>query len=147
IADSRCPTYSALVSGVQALHRVTILGRNGRHVEMDLHVMPVRGSDGTHFGAAVLLHDATSQVSLEEKCQSLYDQATKDPLTQVANRAEFNRVLENFIEVHQETGLPCSLIMTDIDFFKRINDKHGHQVGDAAIVSFAEVLKIGRAHV
>lgn len=141
IADERCPTQTALACGVQALHRVTVLGRNGNHAEVDLHVVPVRSADGTLHGAAVLLHDATSEVSLEERCQTLYAKATKDPLTQLANRAEFDRVLALFIDVHQETGLPCSLVMADIDFFKRINDTWGHQVGDEAIVAFAGLLK------
>jgi diguanylate cyclase (GGDEF)-like protein/PAS domain S-box-containing protein/putative nucleotidyltransferase with HDIG domain len=141
IADVRCPTEAALTCGVQALHRVTVLGRNGRRVRVNLHVVPVRGDDGTPQGAAMLFHDATSEVSLEERCQTLYAQATKDPLTKVANRAEFDRVLALFIEAHLETGFPCSLIMADIDFFKRINDTHGHQVGDEAIIAFAEHLK------
>jgi diguanylate cyclase (GGDEF)-like protein len=123
------------------LHRVTVLGRNGTHVKVNLHVVPVRGPDGTPHGAAVLLHDATTEVSMEERCQTLYAQATKDPLTKVANRAEFDRVLALFIDAHLETGLPCSLIMADIDYFKRINDTHGHQAGDEAIVAFAELLK------
>lgn len=141
ITDERCPVKSALACGIQAMHRVSVLGRNGGPVEVDLHVIPVRGDDGALYGAALLLHDATSQVSLEERCQTLYAKATKDPLTQVANRAEFDRVLEQFIVAHEESGLPCSLIMTDIDYFKRINDTFGHQPGDEAIVTFAGFLK------
>jgi diguanylate cyclase (GGDEF)-like protein len=68
-------------------------------------------------------------------------QVSKDPLTQVANRAEFDRMLVNFVAAHQESNLPCSLIMSDIDHFKHINDTHGHQAGDAAIITFAALLK------
>src|SRR5690606_33209115 len=76
-----------------------------------------------------------------EKCMALHAQTTRDPLTQVANRAEFDRMLALFIDAHQETGLPCSLIMADIDNFKKINDTFGHQAGDEAIVTFASLLK------
>ena len=92
-------------------------------------------------GATVLLHDASCESSLEERCQALHLQVSKDPLTQVANRAEFDRMLVNFVAAHQESNLPCSLIMCDIDHFKSINDTYGHQAGDAAIITFAALLK------
>ncbi|HEX3869417.1 MAG TPA: GGDEF domain-containing protein, partial [Pirellulales bacterium] len=77
----------------------------------------------------------------EERCQNLHELATKDPLTQVANRAEFDRVLGLFVTAHLESNRPCSLIMSDIDRFKQVNDKYGHQAGDAIIQSFARVLQ------
>ncbi|MGI9456990.1 MAG: GGDEF domain-containing protein, partial [Aeoliella sp.] len=83
----------------------------------------------------------SSETSLEEKCQALHAEMTKDPLTQVANRAEFDRMLALFIEAHQETDLACSLVMADIDHFKNINDTFGHQAGDEAIITFASMLK------
>ena len=141
IPDEDCPVARGIVSGVQSIGRVQIMGRQGRHVAVDLHTIPVRRSDGVMQGATVLLHDASSESSLEEKCQALHAQVAKDPLTQVANRAEFDRMLINFIAAHQESNLPCSLIMSDIDHFKLINDTFGHQAGDAAIITFASLLK------
>jgi diguanylate cyclase (GGDEF)-like protein/putative nucleotidyltransferase with HDIG domain/PAS domain S-box-containing protein len=141
IGDVDCPVARAIVSGVQSIGRVHIMGRKGRHVAVDLHTIPVRRSDGIMLGATVLLHDATSETSLEERCQALHVQVSKDPLTQVANRAEFDRMLVNFVAAHQESKLPCSLIMSDIDHFKSINDTFGHQAGDAAIITFAALLK------
>jgi diguanylate cyclase (GGDEF)-like protein/PAS domain S-box-containing protein len=141
ISDDECPVAQSIVSGVQSIGRVSILGRQGRHVAVDLHSIPVRRSDGVMQGATVLLHDASSETSLEERCQALHLQVSKDPLTQVANRAEFDRMLVNFVTAHQESNLPCSLIMSDIDHFKMINDRFGHQAGDAAIITFAELLK------
>ena len=141
VANEECPVAHAITTGVQWLGRVSILGRQGRHVAVDLHAIPVRGNDGTVHGATVLLHDASSETSLEEKCQALHAQVAKDPMTQVANRAEFDRMLNNFVTAHQESNLPCSLIMCDIDHFKSINDTHGHQAGDEAIITFASLLK------
>jgi diguanylate cyclase (GGDEF)-like protein/PAS domain S-box-containing protein len=141
IPNEECPVAHAIMTGVQWLGRVTIMGRQGRFVAVDLHAIPVRGSDGAVHGATVLLHDASSETSLEEKCQALHAQVAKDPMTQVANRAEFDRMLKNFVDAHQESNLPCSLIMSDIDHFKAINDTHGHQAGDKAIITFASLLK------
>ncbi len=141
IANEDCPVARAISTGVQWLGRVSIMGRQGRHVAVDLHAIPVRGNGGAVHGATLLLHDASSETSLEEKCQALHAQVAKDPMTQVANRAEFDRMLNNFVAAHQESNLPCSLIMSDIDHFKSINDTHGHQAGDEAIITFASLLK------
>src|SRR6476660_7156570 len=141
IANEDCPVAHALATGVQWLGRVSVMGRQGRHVAVDVHASPVRSNDGAIHGATVLLHDVSSETSLEEKCQALHAQVAKDPMTQVANRAEFDRMLNNFVAAHQESNLPCSLIMSDLDHFKAINDTHGHQAGDTAIITFASLLK------
>lgn len=141
ITNEECPIAHAVTTGVQWLGRVSVMGRQGRRVSVDLHAIPVRSVEGTVHGATVLLHDVSSEASLEEKCQALHAQVAKDPMTQVANRAEFDRMLINFVAAHQESSLPCSLIMCDIDHFKSINDTHGHQAGDAAIITFASLLK------
>ncbi len=104
-------------------------------------MVPVIGSDGTTYGAAMLMHDVSPEISLEARCQSLHEMATKDPLTQMANRAEFDRVHEMFVVAHLERRLPCSLIMADIDHFKGVNDTYGHPAGDAVLKSFSALLK------
>ncbi len=141
IATDECPAISAVQSGVQSLRRLTIWGRMGRRVAVDSHAIPVIGQDGAIQGAILLLHDASSETSLEQRCQNLHEKATRDPLTQVANRAEYDRVHELFVEAHQEQKVPCSLIMCDLDRFKLVNDTYGHQAGDEAIQSVATLLK------
>jgi diguanylate cyclase (GGDEF)-like protein/PAS domain S-box-containing protein len=141
IPDEACPVAQAIATGVQSIGRVAILGRQGHLVPVDMHVVPVRTNEGAIHGAIVLLHDVSSEASLEERCHSLHVQVTKDPLTQVANRAEFDRMLAFFVTAHQESHLPCSLIMCDIDQFKLINDTWGHQAGDHAIITFSSILK------
>jgi diguanylate cyclase (GGDEF)-like protein/PAS domain S-box-containing protein/putative nucleotidyltransferase with HDIG domain len=141
IRNEECPITHAIATGVQWMGRVSIVGRQGMPVSVDLHGIPVRAADGSIHGATVLLHDVSSETSLEEKCQALHAQVAKDPMTQVANRAEFDRMLNNFVAAHQESNLPCSLIMCDIDHFKSINDTFGHQAGDEAIITFASLLK------
>ncbi len=143
IDDSACPVKKALSDGLQALERIAVIGRNGQSITIDMHIIPVSatGRPGHFVGAAVLMHDVSSEASLEERCQALHTEMTKDPMTQVANRAEFDRMLASFVEAHLETDLRCSLIMADIDHFKSINDNYGHQAGDEAIITFANLMK------
>jgi diguanylate cyclase (GGDEF)-like protein len=141
VQEADCPAQCAIRSGVQSLRRLTIFGRTGRAVAVDSHAIPVMAEDGATLGAILLLHDASSEISLEQRCQLLYEKSTKDPLTQVANRAEFDRVHEMFIAAHQQQQVPCSLMICDLDRFKQVNDTYGHQAGDEAIKSLAALLK------
>jgi diguanylate cyclase (GGDEF)-like protein len=141
IRDEDCPIAYAIRTGVQWLRRLSIRGRGGRQVAVDAHAVPVVAADGITYGLALLLHDVSPEISLEERCENLHELATKDPLTQVANRAEFDRAHEMFVAAHLESNLPCSLIISDIDRFKLVNDTYGHQAGDEVIQSFARLLK------
>ncbi len=141
IANSACPLEHSVQSGVQQLRRLEIKGRGDRSVSVNVHAVPVIGDNGVTHGAALLLHDASSMITLEERVQTLHEKSIRDPLTKLANRREFDRMLRKFVETHLEQSLPCSLIMCDLDRFKRVNDKHGHQAGDQAIRSFASLLK------
>ena len=140
ISDDACPVGKCIRTNSEIRQRLFMLGRQGEHVAVDLHAIPVQRLDGTVQGSTVLLHDAQPEASLQEKCQALHAEVTRDPLTKVANRAEFDRMQALFIETHQQAGLPCSLIMTDIDRFKSINDTYGHQAGDEAIIVLANLL-------
>lgn len=141
VTEEECPLAHTLESGVQNKRRLSMRGRGNKRISVDAHMVPVIGRDGTAYGATLVLHDASSQVTLEERVQTLHQKATRDPLTKVANRAEFDRVLKSFVETHLEQGCPCSLIICDVDRFKRINDNYGHQAGDEALVSFASLLR------
>lgn len=141
VLDLDDPVALSVKNGEQEILRAHVTGRNGRAVTVDVHSMPVTGPDGNLRGAAVLLRDASPQASLEKLCHSLHERATKDPLTQVANRAEFDRTHSMFVAAHLERRLPCSLIVCDIDHFKSINDTFGHQAGDEALKAFASLLK------
>ena len=141
IVGTDCPVAATIGSGVQSLRRLSISGRTGQTVSVDTHTIPVVAEDGAMLGAILLFHDASSETSLEQRCQSLHKKATKDPMTQVANRAEFDRVHEMFVEAHQQQQVPCSLLICDLDKFKLVNDTYGHQAGDDVIKSLANLLK------
>ena len=141
VSENDCPVRTAIHCGVQSLRRLTILGRRQQPVAVDAHAIPVIDQKGVTHGAVLLFHDASCETSLEQRCQSLHEKATKDPLTQVANRAEFDRVHAMFVATHQQQQVPCSMLMCDLDRFKLVNDNYGHQAGDDVIKSLASLLK------
>lgn len=70
----------------------------------------------------------------------LRDLSRKDPLTRIANRREFTRVLDQTWRRCRRSSLPLSMIIVDIDFFKLYNDNYGHQQGDRCLQQVARVL-------
>ena len=140
IQDDDCPIRNAIGAGIQSLRRLSLRGRDGRRMSIDCHAIPVLDAGGKTAGAVFLMHDASSEISLEEKCRKLTERVAKDPMTQVGNRAEFDRVLGVFMEAHRQQQIPCSLVICDLDRFKQVNDTHGHQAGDEVIKSLAAIL-------
>ncbi len=73
-------------------------------------------------------------------------QAATDGLTGVANRRAFDSALEHEISRAKREGSPLSLILVDIDHFKRLNDEYGHQAGDDALREISQTLaRVSRA--
>ena len=88
------------------------------------------------------LDEASTQIAeLQMTLQRLENQACKDFLTNLHNRRYFEDFLNKEISNCLENSEPLSLIICDIDHFKRFNDKHGHVVGDQVLVHVAKVLR------
>jgi diguanylate cyclase (GGDEF)-like protein/PAS domain S-box-containing protein len=81
--------------------------------------------------------NATLQRQLEET--SLI--ASRDRLTSVYNRHMFEEMLQKEISRARRYGRPMSLIMVDLDYFKEINDRYGHQTGDDVLAAVAKMLQ------
>ena len=140
--DARdCPVHHAIVSGTRFSHDMCVKAINGRVIPVEMQCIPIQADKGSCLGAAVIFRDTSSEDHLEKRVQSLHIKATQDPLTGVANRAEFDRVLMDMVDQGHLSEKPFSLIISDIDRFKQVNDKHGHQAGDEALISFARLLR------
>ncbi len=70
-----------------------------------------------------------------------YKLATTDGLTDLYNHRYFQELMAKKLEECKKTNTKFSLVMTDIDFFKKFNDKYGHQAGDAVLKHVASLLK------
>lgn len=82
----------------------------------------------------LLCRQAELQVSIH--------QAETDPLTGLLNRRAFDgRLDQAFRHTMRQRSSPLSLMMLDLDYFKNINDQHGHQYGDSYLVKMAQILR------
>jgi len=78
---------------------------------------------------------------LEEINKEFKELAITDPLTAIYNRMHFEEQMKNDVEMTRRHGSANSLLLIDIDHFKTINDKHGHQCGDEVLVNVSGILK------
>jgi len=77
----------------------------------------------------------------QETLEELAYQTDHDPLTGLANRRAFDRILDIEIERSKRARTPLSLAIFDLDDFKHVNDTYGHQKGDEVLSTFARHLK------
>ena len=141
ISPDDCPVAACMQSGKIRTADYRIIGHSGREVKVEITVTPV--IDGNLVvGAVVLIYDSSVQLDLQRQLKDLYATSVLDTLTQVANRAEFERVLsQTIVNCQQAKQFNASIIVCDIDYFKSINDNFNHHIGDLALVSFANTLK------
>lgn len=78
---------------------------------------------------------------LREALESTRADALTDPLTGLANRRHFEEMLQKTIDQCTIRQEPCSLVMCDIDFFKRFNDQYGHMTGDQVLRLVAKTMQ------
>ncbi len=97
-------------------------------------------SDDLNFLQA-LANVLSSSVQRKRADDEIYLLATTDSLTAIANRREFSTLLEKELERANRYGTPLSILMYDIDFFKRVNDTYGHDVGDSVLKELTALVK------
>lgn len=88
----------------------------------------------------LLVLRAKQLVTLRQKMNQLRGEADLDTLTGLANRRRFRVALSRELERWRRYGVPCALLLLDIDHMKRINDTYGHPAGDRALRQIAETL-------
>ncbi len=140
-----------------AEHYEVILSEEPLRV-IDARLTPIVGKDLIESGLIVVLRAITARVHAQRKLQQAYDQlqekmvqiselqesvraqAIHDALTGLFNRRYLEETLPRELASSRRRRAPMSVILLDVDFFKRINDTHGHQAGDRTLQALAGLL-------
>ncbi|MCR2804551.1 histidine kinase N-terminal 7TM domain-containing diguanylate cyclase [Paenibacillus soyae] len=110
----------------------------GKTSEYEVRSSLIKKRAGDTFGSLLMLIDFTEQRMLQEQ---LKRQAYYDSLTGALNRARFVMQARALLQEKAPSRMPVSLILFDIDHFKRFNDTYGHETGDAVLVHVAAVCR------
>jgi len=112
-------------------------GYDFEYMQQNSTVGPLRNDDNNIDYIYITVQDVT-EVALYE--QTLLEMNTKDGLTGIYNRRFFDKRLEEEFVRHKRYSRPMSMIIFDIDFFKKINDTYGHQAGDFILSSLTKLV-------
>ena len=74
--------------------------------------------------------------------EQLMQLATKDPLTGAGNRRGLDAKLDEVVNNHKRNGMTASMLLLDLDHFKKVNDVHGHAVGDQILKRITEIVNL-----
>lgn len=110
------------------------LNKHGDLLWLRTIIKPQLADNGEVVGFTSISQDITDRKLLEEIART-------DHLTGLYNRIEFDRILAREISRFNRYQLPFSIIIIDIDFFKKINDIHGHIIGDKTLIALADIIK------
>jgi len=114
------------------VHGLMILAAQGHDANASL-----LGSKRVMSALADSMSLALSNIALREKLRT---QSLRDPLTGLYNRRYMEDALERFASLAERTGCATSVLMIDLDNFKRLNDENGHAKGDAVLRDVASQL-------
>ncbi len=115
-----------------------VMPRAGTRLYLAIDVGPIYDDSGELIAVVETLRDMTEQKNAQLALQHL---ATCDALTGIANRRGFDEKLHHEWKRACRQGDPISLILADVDQFKRYNDQYGHQEGDECLKAVAGILQ------
>jgi diguanylate cyclase (GGDEF)-like protein len=112
---------------------------NGRRVTS----CELNNGDTLNLGPRVSFRFSSATAHEERVLKQLYESSVRDPLTGAFNRHYFSSQLASEVAFAARHDTPLSVVLLDIDFFKKVNDTHGHLGGDAALVHLTNVFAKG----
>lgn len=139
--ETACPLQECFRTGESVRRAMVIEAVGSDPIPVHVEVAPVSGQQPGSFGTVIVVHDLSDREHLERRLDSLHRQTCLDGLTRVANRAHFDTTLDELVAATAAGGPTFSLVICDLDHFKRINDTYGHPAGDEALKVFASLLR------
>lgn len=144
VDDQGISRYHAKISRTDnTLYAVEDLeSSNGTYVNgVQVEQAELHNGDTLQLGPRVSFRFSIASSAEERVMRQLYESSVKDPMTQVFNRQYFEAQLTSELSFALRHHTELSLLVVDIDYFKKVNDTYGHLAGDAVLRSVAEILQ------
>lgn len=115
------------------------------HMYQNVTILPLRTVNTSTEHVCLIIYDVTNvavnKLQLEAANAQLQELALHDGLTGLLNRRHWESCLEREFARHNRYSNPASLVLFDIDHFKKLNDTYGHQAGDEVIRQVARITR------
>jgi len=136
-----CPVSKSMCEGTCEGASVYLRHKDGHRKPVSVRVRPFYDSQGRIAGAVETFHDNTSMQFVLQENEKLRAEALVDFLTGLGNRRFIEMQLKSSLAVCRRSHVPMAVLVFDVDNLKQINDLHGHDIGDRAIVLTAQTLR------
>jgi diguanylate cyclase (GGDEF)-like protein/PAS domain S-box-containing protein len=133
LCGSRCPLLDTMRDGQQREVHAYLHHKDGHRKPVRIRAAPIHDGVGEIIGAVETFYDDSALIGSHRRASELERASMLDPLTGVGNRRLGEAILAGWIEEHRLTGEPFGVLFVDIDNFKSVNDRLGHEVGDDAL--------------
>ncbi|MCG2787303.1 MAG: sensor domain-containing diguanylate cyclase [Anaerolineae bacterium] len=136
-----CPLTKSIQSGAHVEAEVFLHHADGHRVPVLVRTSPII-EDGKVIGAVEIFSNSSRLINARRRAQEMEIMALKDILTGVANRRAGESRLEAMLLEFAQNQQPFALLFADIDNFKHVNDRFGHEIGDKVLQMIAKTLSL-----
>jgi diguanylate cyclase (GGDEF)-like protein/PAS domain S-box-containing protein len=136
-----CPLNETLQDGKPREADVFLHHKDGHRLPIRVRVMAMKNDAGDIIGAVEIFNDNAVQLQTSERLSQMEKLALLDSLTGLANRRYLETIMRSRLEELRRNNWHCGVLFIDIDNFKSVNDRHGHEVGDQVIKMVSRTLE------
>lgn len=128
-----CPLSKTITQGTVNDAEFYLHHKEGHRVPVSVRITPLHDDEGNVIGGVEIFSDISGKAANDRRVQELEKLALLDGLTHLANRRYLERELEARFEEKIRYDVPFGVMFMDIDDFKLVNDRFGHDVGDRVL--------------
>jgi diguanylate cyclase (GGDEF)-like protein/PAS domain S-box-containing protein len=142
LCQGSCPLIASMADGAAHEAEVFLHHKQGHRLPVWVRTSPLRDAGGGFAGAIELFTEISSRAALQAQVEELKKLALLDALTGLPNRRHLEAHLHARLEELRRSRVGFGLLFLDIDHFKQVNDRHGHDVGDQVLTVVANTLAL-----
>lgn len=128
-----CPLSSCINGGKSCEAEVYLHHKDGHRVPVYVRTSPITDDSGAITGVVEIFNNNSAKVQLEIRLEEIQQLALVDALTGLPNRRHLESQITSRLEELKRNSWAFGILFIDIDRFKKINDIHGHDLGDKAL--------------
>ena len=129
-----CPLAKTVADLMPREINLYIRHKKGHRVPVLVRTTILQDSQCKVVGAVEIFSDNTPKLAITQRIKELEKMALLDPLTELANRRYIELNMQTKLDEMRRYGRPFGILFMDIDHFKKVNDLHGHDIGDKVLI-------------
>lgn len=134
LCNGSCPISQSISDGRLREVDLYLHHKEGHLVPVSMRIAPLRDDDAQHIVVAVeIFSENAPKFSLHQRLQELKGLALLDAVTGIGNRRNIEMTMKGRLEELNRYGWPFGVLFIDIDNFKLVNDRYGHDIGDRVL--------------